>query len=89
MVSGRLLGLFDFFIFFGTILGATRVPKGRHFGSPNGAKIDQKTRCKLKSKKGTSWSRLGVNLDRFPSGLGVKNDDVSLEFKGFRENQCL
>ena len=96
MVSGRLLGLFDFFIFFGTILGAKRVPKGRHFGSPNGAKIDQKMRCKLKSKKVASWNRLGAILGRFPSDLGVKNIDFSLVFKGFREmvfkgfreNQC-
>ena len=86
VVLGRLLGHFDFWWFFGAILGAKRVPKGRHFGSPNGAKIDQKTRCKFKSEKVTSWSRLGAILGRFPRRLGVKNVDFSLVFKGFREN---
>ena len=87
VVLGRLLGHFDFLLFFGTILGAKRVPKGRHFGSQNGAKIDQKKRCKFKSEKVTSWSRLGAILGRFPRRLGVKNVDFSLVFKGFRENQ--
>ena len=62
------------------------MPKGRHFGSPNGAKIDQKKRCKLKSEKVTSWSRLGAILRRIPRHLGVKNIDFALVFKGFREN---
>ena len=62
------------------------MPKGRHFGSQNGAKIDQKKRCKFKSEKVTSWSRLGAILGRFPRCLGVKNVDFSLVFKGFREN---
>ena len=62
------------------------MPKGRHFGSQNGAKIDQKKRCKFTSERITSWSRLGVILDRFPMRLGVKNVDFSLVFKGFREN---
>ena len=62
------------------------MPKGRHFGSQNGAKIDQKKRCKFKSEKVTSWSRLGAILGRFPRRLGVKNIDFSLVFKGFREN---
>ena len=63
------------------------MPKGRHLGSPNGAKIDQKKRCKFKSEKVTSWRRLGAILGRFPTRLGVKNIDFSLVFKGFRENQ--
>ena len=62
------------------------MPKGRHFGSPNGAKNDKKTRCKFKSEKVASWSRLGAILGRFPTRLGVKNIDFSLVFKGFREN---
>ena len=59
------------------------MPKGRHFGSQNGAKIDPKSRCKFKSEIITSWSRLGAILARFPLRLGVKNDDFSLVFKGF------
>ena len=83
---GRLLGYFNFSYFFGAILGAKRVPKGRHFGSQNGAKIDPKSRCKFKSEKVTSWSRLGAILGRFPRPLGVKIVDFSLVFKAFREN---
>ena len=88
MVLGRLLGHLIFLLFFGAVLGAKRVPKGTHFGSQNGAKIDQKKRCKFKSEKVTSWSRLGAILGRFPRPLGVKFVDFSLVFKGFRENQC-
>ena len=88
VVLGRLLGHFDFHLFFRTILGAKRVPKGRHFGSQNGAKTDEKKRCKFKSEKVTSWSRLGAILGRCPLRLGVKHVDFSLVFKGFRENQC-
>ena len=85
---GATFGALDLFIFFfGAILGAKRVPKGRHFGSQNGAKIDQKKRCKFKSEKVTSWSRLGAILDRFARRLGVKNIDFSLVFKGFREHR--
>ena len=87
VVFGRLLGHFDFCSFFGTILGAKRVPKGRHFGDQNGSKIDQKKRCKFKSEKVTSWSRLGAILGRFPRCLGVKNVDLALAFNGFREHQ--
>ena len=86
VVLGRLLVHFDFGLFFGTILGAKRVPKGRHFGSQNGAKIDQKKRCRFRSEKDTSWSRLGAILGRFPRRLGVKHVDFSLVFKGFRQN---
>ena len=87
VVLGRLLGHFDLLLFFGAILGAKRVPKGRHFGSQNGAKIDQKKRCEFKSEKVTSWSRLGAIWGRFPRRLGVKNVDFSFVFKGFREKQ--
>ena len=64
------------------------MPKGRHLGSQNGAKIDQKKKCKFKSEKVTSWSRLGAILGRFPRRLGVKNIDFSMVFKRFRENPC-
>ena len=84
---GQLLGHFDFYHFFGVILGAKRVPKGRRFGRQNGAKIDPKSRCKFKSEIVTSWSRLGSKLARFPLRLGVKHIDFSLVFKAFRENQ--
>ena len=70
----------------GAILGAKRVPKGRHSGGQSGAKIDPKSRCKFKSELITSWSRLGSKLARFPLRLGVKNVDVSIVFKAFREN---
>ena len=84
---GATFGALTFLMIFWSDFGAKRVPKGRHFGSPNGAKIDQKTRCKFKSEKVTSWSRLGAILARFPKRLGVKNVDFSLVFKCFRENQ--
>ena len=38
----RLLGHRVFSPFFGAILGAKMMPKGRHLGSQNGAKIDKK-----------------------------------------------
>ena len=72
--------------FFGPILGAKKVPKGRHFWWQNGAKIDPKSRCKFKSEKITFWSHLGAILSRFPGRLGIKNIDFSLVLKGFREN---
>ena len=80
---GATFGALVLFLFFGAILGAKRVPKGRHFGSQNGAKIDLKQRCKFKSEKVTSWSRLGAIWGRFPRRLGVKNVDFSLVFKRF------
>ena len=57
----KVLFFFDFCLFFGAILGATRVPKGMHFGSQNRAKIDQKRGANLRAKK----SPLGVVLVRF------------------------
>ena len=69
---GPLWGHFDFYVFLGLILGAKRVPKGRHFGRQNGAKIDPKSRCKFKSEIITSWSRLGSKLARFRFRLGSK-----------------
>ena len=54
VVLGRLLGHFDFLLFFGTNLEAKRAPKGRHFGSQNGAKIDPKSRCEFNNEKVTS-----------------------------------
>ena len=86
VVLERLLGHFDFRLFFRTILGAKRVPKGRHFGSQNGAKIYQKRRCKSESEKVTSWSGLGAILGRCPRRLGVKHIVFSLAFKRFREH---
>ena len=56
----------------GIVLGRSG-PSWGNLGSPNGAKIDQKKRCKVKGEKVTSWSRLGVILGRFPRRLGVKN----------------
>ena len=61
VVLGRLLGHLDLLLFFGTILGAKRVPKGRHFGSQGGAKIDKKRGADSRAKK----SPLGVVLVRF------------------------
>ena len=59
------------------------MPKGRHCGSQNGAKIDSKKRCKFKSEKVTSWSRLGAIWGRFPRRLGVKNVDFYVFLKVF------
>ena len=80
---GATFGALRFFIFFYAILGAKRVPKGRHLGSPNGAKIYQKKRCKFKSEKVTSWSRLGAIWGRFPMRLGVKHIDFYCFLKLF------
>ena len=54
-----------------------KVPKPELFGI---AKIDKKKRCKFKSEKIISWSRLGSILARFLSRPGVKHVDVSLFF---------
>ena len=73
--------------FFGLILVAKRVPKGRHFGSQNGIKIDPKMRSKFKSEKIASWDRLGSTLGRFggcPGGIFI---DFLLENVTLRENQ--
>ena len=86
VVLGRLLEHFDFYYFLKRFWEQKGCPTGGIFGSPNGAKIDQKKRCKFKSEKVTSWSRLGAILDQFPSRLGVKNVDFSLVFKHFREH---
>ena len=86
---GPLLGHFDFYYFFGVILGAKKVPKGRHFGRQNGAKIDPKSRCKFKSEIVTSWSRLGSKLARFSFRLRVKNVDFSLVFIVFLGLSCI
>jgi len=83
---GRLGRVFDASWILGSILGAKRGPKGRHFGSQNGTKIDPKLKCKLNGKKITSWSRLGSILARFPIRLGINNVVFSLVFKAFREN---
>ena len=83
---GVTFGALRFLIIFLTILGAKRVPKGRHLGSQNEAKRNLKQRCKFKSEKVTSWSRLGAIWGRFPRRLGVKNIDFSMVFKRFREN---
>ena len=66
---------------------AKRVPKGRHFGSQNGTKIDPKLRSKFKSEKVASWDRLGSILGRFggcPGGIFI---DFLLVFLIFREHR--
>ena len=64
-ILGRHFERSNFRSIFGSILVAKRVPKGRHFGSQNGAKTDPKTMSKFKSEKVTSWKRLGSILVRF------------------------
>ena len=69
------------------ILVAKRVPKGRHFGSQNGIKIDPKMRSKFKIEKIASWDRLGSTLGRVggcPGGIFI---DFLSENVTFRENQ--
>ena len=64
------------------------MPKGRHFGSQNGAKIDPKTGSKFKTEKVASGKRLGTILARFggrPGGLFI---DFLLVFILFPENPC-
>ena len=63
------------------------MPKGRHFGSQNGRKIDLKMRSKFKSEKVASWDRLGSILGRFgacPEGIFI---DFLLVFVIFREHR--
>ena len=84
---GYFWGTLIFDDFFGMVLGAKRIPKRRHLGSQNGAKIDKKKRCKFKSEKVTSWSRLGAILDRFPRRLGVKHVEFSFVLKVFVKKQ--
>jgi hypothetical protein len=68
---GATLEAVRFRIVFLSILSAKRVPKGRHFGSQNGAKIDPKiiqnrsrfSRAK-KYPSRSSWDRLGAVLGR-------------------------
>ena len=69
------------------ILGANRVPKGRHFGSQNGSKIDPKTRSKFKSEKAASWDRLGSMWGRFGGARGGIFIDFLLVFVTFPEIQ--
>ena len=54
------------------------VPKGRHFGRQNGAKIIPKMRFKFKNEKVASWKRFWMILGRFGSCLGLKNVVFSL-----------
>ena len=86
VVLGLLLGYFDLLLFFWMVWGAKRHPKGGHFGSQNGVKIFEKSRCKFKTEQIASWNLLESIWARFPSRLGVKNLDFSLVFKSFREN---
>ncbi len=74
-----------------SILVAKRVPKGRHFGSQNGAKIDPKTRSKFKSEKVASQERLGSILARFggrPGGIFVDFLLAGLVFAEKRRFSC-
>ena len=63
------------------------MPKGRHFGRQNGAKIDPKTKPKFKSEKDGSWRRFVSIWARLGGGLEEKNVCFSLRFKAFRENR--
>ena len=86
-ILGRHCEQFIFRSIFGSILVAKRVPKGRHFGSQNGIKIDPKMRSKFKIEKIASWDRLGSTLGRFggcPGGIFI---DFLLVFVIFRENR--
>ena len=67
------------------------MPKGRHFGSQNGAKIDPKTRSKFKSEKVASWKRLGPILGCFggcPGGIFIDFLVVFVLFRGNRRFRC-
>jgi len=61
-ILGRHQKRSNFRSIFSSILVAEKVPKGRHFGSRNAAKIDPKTRSKVKSEKVASQERLGSIL---------------------------
>ena len=67
------------------------VPKGRHLGRQNGAKIDPKTRSKFKSEKVASWDRLGSILGRFggcPGGIFIDFLLVFVLFRVHRRFRC-
>ena len=49
----------------GSILAGKRGSKGRPFGRQNGAKIDQKARCRFRSEKVASWKRFWMMSRRF------------------------
>ena len=61
---------------------AKRVPKGRHFGSANGAKVDTKTESTFKSEK----IHLGKGLGRFGAVWGVARGRFLLIFHWFSFN---
>ena len=78
----------SFFLRFWSVLVAHRVPKGSHFGSQNGAKIDPKTGSKFKTEKVASGKRLGTILARFGGRPGSIFIDFLLVFILFPENPC-
>ena len=59
---GALLGraFFEIKHILDSILVAKRVPRGSHFGSQDGSKIDQKSDSKTKTKKRCSWDALDL-----------------------------
>ena len=79
---------YRFFLRFWSVLVAHRVPKGSHFGSQNGAKIDPKTGSKFKTEKVASGKRLGTILARFGGRPGRIFIDFLLVFILFPENPC-
>jgi hypothetical protein len=83
---GATFGALGFLMIFLSDFGSKKGAQREAFWEPKRSK-DKKTRCKFKSEKVTSWSRLGAILGRFPRCRGVNNVDFSMVFKGFREHQ--
>ena len=72
---GVTFGAPEFCMIFWSDFGSKKGAQREAFWEPKRIKNLSKKRCKLKSEKVTSWSRLGEILARFPWRRGVKNKD--------------
>ena len=84
---GATFGALGFLMIFLSDFGSKKGAQREAFWQPKRTENQSKKRCKFKSEKVTSWSRLGPILGRFQRCLGVKHVDLSCVFKGFREHQ--
>ena len=75
-----------FLVRFWTDLGVQKAPQIDAKWVPKRSKIGGKNYHEKRSLLEPSWIRLGPVLGRFGIDLGVKNHEISLVFKGFREN---
>ena len=64
------------------------VPKGEQNGAQNGPKSNAKINMKQEGFEDPLGSVLGLSWVVWGVDLGVKNHQISLVFKGFREKSC-